>query len=344
MGSNMMNRMKELDFIRAIAMLSVITIHVTSTYINYDSSVLVLGMNVAFILNQITRFAVPLFIMLSGISLGLRTSSCSFRDFLRKRLVKIGIPYVVWSAVYMLYNNHSDLSALNVRSVLTSILLGRAASHLYFIIIIFQLYLLFPALKRWVEASPCQSIAVSFIISYGIQELFYLLKYDFDLIPAFIRPYLWLLFPTWLFYFIMGLVLTDTRLIYIRKITSQHSVAIILTTLVFACIYVVESGATGSLDSIKSSLNIYVPLVFLASFSVWKYLGRFQAAEILTRFLAKHSMTIYFGHVLILYFFRRFSLFYRGMSGMILLLAVVVVTSCAAAVLIDSLVGMIRTR
>ena len=104
-----MKRIEELDFTRIIAMIAVITIHVTSAYIGYQSNILVMGMNVAFILNQLTRFAVPLFILLSGTSLGLSANDDSYREFLHKRLTKIGIPYLAWTAVYIIYNNHSDL-------------------------------------------------------------------------------------------------------------------------------------------------------------------------------------------------------------------------------------------
>lgn len=73
-----MKRIEELDFARVIAMTAVITIHVTSTYIGYRSNILVMGMNLAFILNQLARFSVPLFILLSGISLRLSASDDSF--------------------------------------------------------------------------------------------------------------------------------------------------------------------------------------------------------------------------------------------------------------------------
>ena len=116
-----MKRIEELDFTRIIAMIAVITIHVTSAYIGYQSNILVMGMNVAFILNQLTRFAVPLFILLSGTSLGLSANDDSYREFLHKRLTKIGIPYLAWTAVYIIYNNHSDLSAINFRSVLRTV-------------------------------------------------------------------------------------------------------------------------------------------------------------------------------------------------------------------------------
>ena len=54
-----MKRIEELDFTRIIAMIAVITIHVTSAYIGYQSNILVMGMNVAFILNQLVCYASP---------------------------------------------------------------------------------------------------------------------------------------------------------------------------------------------------------------------------------------------------------------------------------------------
>lgn len=338
------NRIEELDFARVIAMVSVIVIHVTSTYVNYNSNIVVLGMNIAFILNQLSRFAVPLFILLSGVSLGLSKFHVGVWQFLSNRMIKIGFPYLLWSMIYIIYNIHSDMSTWSFGFCLKTILLGQAAPHLYFIIIIMQLYVLFPFLKRWVKSCPYESLLVSFIISYGIQKLFYFLKFDLNLIPRFIHPYLWILFPTWLFYFVMGLILTDRRIIYVRKIAVQNSIAIILVTLLFACIYTVESKATNSLDSIKAPLNIYVLLMFAFCFSVWDYVGQFRVVQILTRFLAKHSMTIYFEHVLVLYFFRRIPLFSQGMMGMLLLLFVVFIISCLLAIPLDKLTYLVKAQ
>ena len=59
-------RRPALDFLRVLAMLAVILIHVTSTYIAAESHITFLGMNLALFLNQAARFCVPLFLFLSG--------------------------------------------------------------------------------------------------------------------------------------------------------------------------------------------------------------------------------------------------------------------------------------
>ena len=142
----------------------------------------------------------------------------------------------------------------------------------------------------------------------------------------------------------MGLILTNNRLIYVRKIASQNSITIILVTLLFACIYTVESSVTNSLDSIKVPLDIYVPLMFVFCFSAWNYVGQFRVVPVLTRFLAKHSMTMYFEHILVLYFFRRIPLFGQGMLGMLLLLFVVFIISCLLAIPLDGLTYLVKAQ
>ncbi|MEG1683864.1 MAG: acyltransferase family protein [Oscillospiraceae bacterium] len=338
-----MKRMEEIDFARVVAMVSVILIHVTSGYIEVESNFEILDMNIAFILNQVTRFAVPLFILLSGISIGLSDTSDTLRSFYRKRILKIGTPYIFWFLIYFAYNYHTNLSAITVSTFVRSFLFGQAAPHLYFIIILFQFYLLFPLLKRAVAKAPGTSVLISFLLSYAIQKLFYFLQFDMDFIPSFIRPYLWILFPTWLFYFVLGLALTKENLFHIQKFSVENSTALFLVTAVFAIFYVMDSKASGMLDAIKSSLNLFTILVFLCSFACWKYIGKYRVMQKATGFLAKHSMTIYFEHVLVLYYLlERFAVFSRGMSGMLLLFFADFFIATLLAVLIDGFTQIVK--
>lgn len=116
-----MKRIKELDFTRVIAMFAVVMIHVTSTYINQDSSFILFDMNLAFILNQVSRFSVPLFIVLSGISLGFSKPIGDPLLFYKKRLVKIGIPYLFWFTAYIVDNSDTILAAWYVNNIECSI-------------------------------------------------------------------------------------------------------------------------------------------------------------------------------------------------------------------------------
>lgn len=102
-----------------------------------------------------------------------------------------------------------------------------------------------------------------------------------------------------------------------------------------------ESRITNSLESIKAPLNIYTIFILVFLFSLWSLIGRYRIIQKAVDFFAKHSLTIYFEHVFVLYFLRRFSFFNRGMSGMILLFITVIVVASLVAYCVDSLVHKI---
>ncbi len=345
-----MKKIEALDFARVVAMLSVVMIHVTSTYIFVPSGVAIGGMNLAFMLNQVTRFAVPLFILLSGLSLGLSQSGGSLGGFYKKRIVKIGVPYLVWCSLYFIYNAYPHWENLWAKGLDSlkfygkSLLLGSPAPHLYFIVIIFQLYLLFPLLKKLVNRSPWISLLTAFLITYIAQKAFYFLKYDFNMIPNAIKPYLWILFPTWLFYFVLGMFFSRERLQKFCEFAEKNILALLSVTAIFSVLYVVDGYVTNSLDAIKLELNIVTFLVFASCLGLWTCVKRLAVAKKLTVFLSNHSMTIYFGHVFVICFFRHFPIFLRGMFGMVLLYACVVVGSVILATLIDKIFQRRKTR
>ena len=64
--------------------------------------------------------------------------------FWRRRYLLIGVPYLVWSAVYFLALGNGWQPAGFAKAVLT----GTAQYHLYFLLVSMQLYLVFPVL-RW---------------------------------------------------------------------------------------------------------------------------------------------------------------------------------------------------
>lgn len=87
-------RLLEIDFLRLVSMLAVISIHVSSTYLSYETGHLFLGMNLAFLLNQAARFSVPLFLLLSGFSLEQTGRQVPYLTFLRTRSARVLPPYL----------------------------------------------------------------------------------------------------------------------------------------------------------------------------------------------------------------------------------------------------------
>jgi surface polysaccharide O-acyltransferase-like enzyme len=131
------------DILRVIAILAVVLIHTTSRTLETTH----FALNSApwpLFLNQISRFAVPLFFLMSGFVLELSYPPVfNFLVYLKKRFNRLLIPYVFWSAVYyfFIYKQHAV-------TYLRSLLSGDASYQLYFIPSLLILYLIFPVIHR----------------------------------------------------------------------------------------------------------------------------------------------------------------------------------------------------
>ncbi|MEG2000085.1 MAG: acyltransferase [Evtepia sp.] len=337
----MTKKWNSLDFARVVAMLAVIMIHVSSTYIGAPSGYSIFGVNPSFALNQFSRFAVPLFIFMSGLTLALNDRPMPYAKFIKKRLKKIGIPYLIWCLVYYIYHDGAGLWELkakglsNIPAFFQSVLRGDLAPHLYFIVIIVQLYLIFPWLKKWVDAKPVQALIASFALMFCFQEIFMIQYFGLNLVSQTTLASLVRFFPTWIFYFVLGIFITKERLVVLSDFAEQHRISLMVLMVSFAACYVLESKASGYIDSIRPQLLIYVVLVFVCCLGFSPVFEKSKCFLKVNSFLAKHSMTIYFGHVLCLCFLRRFAIFEQGTQGMLLLYVAVFVSAVLIAVVLD---------
>ena len=97
------------DGLRVVAILAVLAIHTTTRTLE-ASDAQILQFPFTFFVNQAARFAVPLFFLISGFVLEVSFAfHKNYFSYLKKRLSKIFVPYLFWSAIYysFIYKNHS---------------------------------------------------------------------------------------------------------------------------------------------------------------------------------------------------------------------------------------------
>lgn len=169
-------RIQELDAYRALAIMAVLAIHATS-----EAVALTIGTRsypLYLVVNIISKFAVPVFIFLSGFVLFYNymdkpLSGGVIRQFYRKRLLYILVPYLVFSVLYFvlqLYRNGVlfHLSWSVAYDFVRDLLSGRAYTHLYYIIIIVQFYVLFPLLLAIIQKMR-QAVPILFLAAALLQ-------------------------------------------------------------------------------------------------------------------------------------------------------------------------------
>lgn len=156
----------ELEILRAFGILAVIMIHSTSSaVVTYDPHSMLFMILAT--LNNLSRFAVPLFILISGLTLFYNYKDKPFnletvKTFYMKRITKLLLPFLIFSLIYyavIIYSRHGFTSTEQFLSYFLTwdffvkLAIGKTYAHMYFIFIIIQCYLLFPLiwyiLRRW---------------------------------------------------------------------------------------------------------------------------------------------------------------------------------------------------
>jgi surface polysaccharide O-acyltransferase-like enzyme len=293
----MKNRLGEFDCLRAAAVLAVIAIHATSRYVEINSA--------AYLLNQIVRFAVPLFIVLSGFLLyysGMNRPQAAGFGFLKKRLDKVLIPYILWTLIYMLYGIRNSLGNALTSSFLSklaaNLLYGKAAPQLYFIIIILQMYLLYGILEKLINSRyEKQFMLAAFFITTYISLGGYLFRWNIYIMPRLSIGY-YIIFPTWLFYFVFGM--------YFAKYGERFKPILISSRLKLGLLWLASLGMLymdsrlsntyGS--SMKPATMLYCFTSLLFFYSVFST-RTFKETQLI-RWVSEQSFFVYFCHVLLI--------------------------------------------
>ena len=146
----MQKRLFNIDLLKIICCISVIIIHVSATYINTISN----HMNEIFyinLLNCITRFAVPCFIMISGYFAISNNKNDDWITFYKKKIKSIIIPMVVFTFIYLIFdvvNIILGYSESSIKAIIFYLLTGKLEYHMWYLYMVIFLYLVTPILWK----------------------------------------------------------------------------------------------------------------------------------------------------------------------------------------------------
>ncbi len=328
----MEKRLREFDFIRAFAALSVIAIHVTAGYLAAS--------DIAYAWNQAMRFAVPLFIILSGFLLfhaDRGRPPLSYKAFLQKRLQKVLWPYLFWTILYVVFSERSHWREWVNGDILQPLVLagkhllkGTGYVHLYFVLIVLQLYVLYPFLKRWLERHASSLLLVSLMLTGFAQTMIYLHQIQVLVLPGLWIPYV-SLFPIWLFYFVFGMAAAHFKSVWEEKL-NDRMLGLAFAWLVSFVLLLLDSRYTQThASSIKPSVMLYC---LTSYFFFYMIALRLQGTRLIIGqwldWLSTHSFMIFLLHPLLLSLLTRLPKLWAGTYGMVFLF--LATTLCTAAV------------
>ncbi|WP_276356911.1 acyltransferase [Cohnella caldifontis] len=199
----MKNRILEINFVKAVAIFAVLVIHATATpsvKVPWGS----LSALFYVLANQLSMFAVPLFLLVNGLVLFYRYhgdwSGAQALAFYKKRLQYILVPYLLWSLFYYAFNQWLMDRRIEFDPAFfwRLLLWGHSSYHLYFMVIVIQVYAVFPLLMSLVRRFRLQSRHVAWIGLLGQAAFYSVNKWDHPI------PHIAALMPNYLLVFSVG--------------------------------------------------------------------------------------------------------------------------------------------
>ena len=200
-------RLEALDICRGIAILAVLFIHVSGHFLPAlhspkshtppSASWYTLALP-----NLASQWAVPCFLMLSAFVNALSLArNPDLTGYGRRRLKAAVLPYLLWSGVYILVNWALGLERhLSFGHIAKMLLTGTAEFHLYFFVLVIELYLVLPLLlPLFKRRPPFWSVALGAVVFqaavYGLNRFVLLHKFQttisWDILPVAFGLWLW---------------------------------------------------------------------------------------------------------------------------------------------------------
>ncbi|WP_431804193.1 acyltransferase [Halobacillus andaensis] len=304
----------EINFVRAIACLLVVMVHVGARFYGaYDGS----HTTLTNFFNQISRIGTPLFAVMSGFLLYNQMAKKEFNvhRFLKSRMTKIISPFVVWSLFYLIYSASygtevfPDFSnSTEVFDFIYMFVTGDSYFHLYFISLVIQFYFLFLLIRKWMNL---KTVTLLTTISFYVNYLFITNDFEFmnSYVTSFINSRTFLL--QWIYYFMLGALLVKLwpyiHQILLKRINQIYALVTGLFVLLFTVLdYHSHQQIINSNENILHFITI--PIAFIVLISLY-YQLIFWKNFIMESFikLGNMSMGIYLIHPFIIDMYQRYA-------------------------------------
>lgn len=251
-----------------------------------------------YMFNKALSFVVPGFVFLSGLKLtySYQQKTFSFFPFIKKRILKLLIPYTFWYiAYYKFLTSIGFVESKTIQQHIFSFIMGDLVSPFYFVTIIFQFYFLFGIILYFLKKYQISYFLVACVI---LQYIY--LRYIFV-------PYDDRFFMTYFLYFILGCVLATDMTFFQNKINQY-------CWLIYLCFaFFTYWHTTHAYSANIEGMIYYYWRIFTCLFSISAVAAFYHLSCIITQILPKWAITIFkaieesslyifLGHCYLLYF------------------------------------------
>ena len=142
--------------LRALATFGCIVLHVTANLVHEYGNISYVYWWFGNIIESSTRFCVPIFLMLTGALMFQK--EYFFIDFIKKRFIRILLPFIFWSTVYLCLDINVRIGELNFFEYFLIKFRDGSYFHLWYVYEIIGIYLIFPVYSKWIKNCDSKEI------------------------------------------------------------------------------------------------------------------------------------------------------------------------------------------
>lgn len=231
------------------------------------------------IFDSISRIGVPLFIMISGALMLDENRIITTKNLIFKN-VKIAVCLLVfWSAIYSgIYNVLFPLAQgeqLNVRTIITSFILGHF--HLWYLYMIIGLHVITPFLREFVKKENKKLVQLFIAISIGTQFIVPILNAvslvwkDAKILLSFVNQFNFDFFSVYITYYLIGWYISLLTIVVYVQITKNYNTAYLnenVLVLLYSVSVFLALNST-SMSGKNEKLNKLIEVLSKLSFGVY---------------------------------------------------------------------------
>lgn len=258
-----------LDVARIFGALAVIMIHTSGVFlVGYGEASTEFA--VGNIFDSISRFGVPLFVMISGALMLDENKEISLHKLFDRNIKNIVLLLILWSAFYdIVYNIVFALwkeKELNVKNIIYSFIMGQ--THMWYLYMLVGLYLITPFLRSFVRKENRKMVMLFIVISLLSQftrptlEKLTLIWEEFGYLSEFIDKFSLQFFCGYTAYYLMGWYIVHIGF------EKKRRYCIYLVGIISICVTILYVQITKNYNAAYSNVSILIFMYSIAIFLV----------------------------------------------------------------------------
>lgn len=149
----MKERNHSIDLLRSLAILAVLIVHVAGFYVDKLGGTSISNWWFAHGVDSALRFCVPVFVMISGVLLLWREES--YGIFIKKRLTRVLLPYIIWNTCYVIVTN--IYTPMSIAQIFQDLIFWGSSIY-WFVFMIVWLYCFIPIINPWIRKAKREDL------------------------------------------------------------------------------------------------------------------------------------------------------------------------------------------